>query len=383
MRKIRVLIVDDSIVIRKLLTDALSAEPAIEVVGSAANGRIALDKLPQFSPDLVTLDVEMPEMDGLETLAVFRKTYPKLPVIMFSTLTQRGAGSTLEALALGASDYVTKPANVGSVSAGIQRIREELIPKIKALCGRVVGMERSAPALPARTATGNGLATNLRTSPAGPRTVSQRVDIVAIGVSTGGPQALAALLPQLPTAFPVPIVVVQHMPAMFTKLLAERLATQSTIKVSEGVVGGILTAGKAWVAPGDYHMVLERKGTAICLRMHQGPPENSCRPAVDVLFRSVAEMYGPHVLGVVLTGMGQDGLRGCEAIKAAGGQIVVQDEASSVVWGMPGFVARAGLADTILPLNRLATEIIRRAEQPPGTIVAQRGATTKSRVGQV
>lgn len=383
MRKIRVLIVDDSIVVRKLLTDALSAEPLIDVVGFATNGRSALEKVSQLSPDLLTLDVEMPEMNGLETLAALRKTHPKLPVIMFSTMTQHGAGATLEALALGASDYVTKPANVGSVSASIQRIRDELIPKIKALCGRTLGIEKTTPALPIQSPLGKSPLVNLRPTMTPQRTASSRVDVVAIGVSTGGPQALAMLLPQLPESFPVPIVLVQHMPAMFTKLLAERLSTQTAIQVSEGVDGGILTAGKAWVAPGDHHMTLARKGTTVCLRMHQGPPENSCRPAVDVLFRSVAEVYGPYVLGVVLTGMGQDGLRGCEAIKESGGRVIVQDEASSIVWGMPGFVARAGLADAVLPLSRLAAEIVRRVDRAAGPFVTSKPPVINARVGKV
>ena len=383
MPKIRVLIVDDSIVIRKLLMDALSAEPSIEVVGSAANGRIALEKLPQLTPDLITLDVEMPEMDGLETLAAVRKSYPKLPVIMFSTLTQRGAGATLEALALGASDYVTKPANVGSVTAGTQRIRDELIPKIKALCGRVGGSEKPVGTMTLQAGPPKVSALSLRPTPGGPRSTLSRIDVVAIGVSTGGPQALAALLPQLPSSFPVPIVLVQHMPPMFTKLLAERLSTQSAIQVREGSEGGILTAGKAWVAPGDYHMTVVRKGTSVCLRMNQGPPENSCRPAVDVLFRSVVDVYGANVLGVVLTGMGQDGLRGSEVIKAAGGQVIVQDEATSTVWGMPGFVSRAGLADAVLPLPRLAAEVIRRVEPVAGAVGPARVGTVKPRTGQV
>jgi two-component system chemotaxis response regulator CheB len=362
MRKIRVLIVDDSVVVRKLLTDVLSADPALEVAGTAANGRIALAKLPQVSPDLVTLDVEMPEMDGLETLATLRSTYPHLPVIMVSSLTQRGAAATLDALALGATDYVTKPAHVGSMVAGLQRIGEELIPKIKTFCASIpeAGI-RLGPAIEAKDRR-PPLSSRLLTSDSRPR-----IDIVAIGVSTGGPNALATLFPQWPARFPVPIVLVQHMPATFTKLLAERLAAKSEIQVHEGTPGQTLRPGHAWIAPGDSHMILERSASTVRLQMHQGPPENSCRPAVDVLFRSVAQTYGPHALAVVLTGMGQDGLRGCEAIREAGGQVLVQDEASSVVWGMPGIVAKAGLADQVLPLDQLGNEILRRVEESRGT----------------
>lgn len=363
MRKIRVLIVDDAVVVRKMVGDVLAGDPALEVVGTAANGRIGLAKIPQVNPDLVTLDVEMPEMDGLQTLAALRKTYPRLPVIMFSTLTQRGAVATLDALSLGASDYVTKPANVGSVAAGMQRIREDLIPKIKALCAGIAGFQ--PPPVPPRIQQPE-IHTSLRPgSSVGHATHSpgRRVDIVAIGVSTGGPNALAALMPQLPADFPVPIVIVQHMPPVFTQLLAERLAAKSTIHISEGTPGAVLQPGGATIAPGNFHMTVAREATRVCVRMNQDPPENSCRPAVDVLFRSVVEIYGAGTLAVILTGMGQDGLRGCEHVREAGGQIVVQDEASSVVWGMPGFVARAGLADKVLPLEQIWSELIRRVNE--------------------
>jgi two-component system chemotaxis response regulator CheB len=333
MPKIRVLVVDDSVVIRKLVTDALGNDPDIEVIGTAANGKIAITKLPQLNPDLMTLDIEMPEMDGLQTLAAVRKTHPQLPIIMFSTLTQRGALATLDALALGASDYVTKPANVGSVTIGIQRVREELVPKIKALCSRRTGVG-PAQILPctlnaesdsrqqAAVKTLHSANRNLQSLGSAARS---RIDVVAIGVSTGGPNALAALFPQWQASFPVPIVLVQHMPPTFTRLLAERLATKSALAINEGKAGAFLAPGQAWIAPGDFHMIVERDAAKIRLKMNQDPPENSCRPAVNVLFRSVAQVFGPNALGVVLTGMGQDGLRGCEAIKAAGGQVFVQD----------------------------------------------------------
>ncbi len=367
MRKIRVLIVDDAVVVRKMVSDVLSADPALEVVGTAANGRIGLAKIPQVNPDLVTMDVEMPEMDGLQTLAALRKIYPRLPVIMFSTLTARGASSTLDALSLGANDYVTKPANVGSVAVGMQRIREDLIPKIKALCPGILGLERP-PLPPLRTLRPENRApTPLSSSSSrASGSLKRRVDIVAIGVSTGGPNALAELLPRLPGDLPVPIVIVQHMPPLFTKLLAERLAAKSAVHVKEGVAGALLQPGCAWVAPGNFHMIVARDAASVRLQMNQEPPENSCRPAVDVLFRSVAQLYGSNTLAVVLTGMGQDGLRGCEEIREAGGQVVVQDEASSVVWGMPGFVARAGLADKILPLEQIGYEITRRVRESRG-----------------
>ncbi len=349
------MVVDDAVVVRKIVTDSLASDPEIEVVGVAANGRIALQKIPQINPDILTLDIEMPEMDGLQTLAEVRKLYPLLPVIMFSTLTERGGAKTLEALSLGATDYVTKPANVGSVSIAMQRVRDELIPKIKIFCSEKAGLKPSPTAKPVPAAKPIPQKTFTQKTPKLP---NQRIDIVAIGVSTGGPNALAELFPVFPADFPVPIVLVQHMPPFFTKLLAERLSSKSQINVMEGVAGKALNPSEAWIAPGDYHMFLEKNGTSVNLKTNQAQPENSCRPAVDVLFRSVAELYGPYALAVILTGMGQDGLVGCEHIKNAGGQIIVQDEASSVVWGMPGFVTRAGLADKVLPLDQVGEAII-------------------------
>ena len=357
MRKIRILVVDDSVVVRRMVTDALAADPGLEVAGSAANGRIALSKIPQVNPDLITLDIEMPEMDGLEALRELRKTYPKLPVIMFSTLTERGASATLDALALGANDYVTKPSNVGSASAALERIREELIPKIKALC-RAPPNSTPATALP-KPAAAPRVFPKIET-----RGQEAPAEIIAIGVSTGGPNALAEVIPQLPASLPVPVVIVQHMPPIFTKLLAERLAAKSQIRVEEGRPGERLEPGRAWVAPGDFHMAVERKAAGVQLVTHRQPPENSCRPAVDVLFRSVAEVYGPRALGVVMTGMGQDGLRGSERIREAGGRVLAQDEATSIVWGMPGFVAQAGLAEKVLPLDQIAAEIVLRVSEP-------------------
>ncbi len=353
MRKVRVLVVDDSTVIRRLLTDALNSDPSVEVAATAPNGRIALAKIPQINPDVITLDMEMPEMDGIATLVELRKLYPKLPVIMFSTLTQRGAEATLDALSKGANDYVTKPANVGSVTAALQNVRLDLVPKIKAFCPWTA----SAPVALPRRAPAPGIASR----PASDAR-NARIDCVAIGVSTGGPNALQAVLTRLPKELPVPIVIVQHMPPIFTKHLADRLHQLSPLDVFEGMRGDTLSAGGVWIAPGDHHMIVRREGTAVRIETHQQPPENSCRPAVDVLFRSVAEVYGPNTLAVVLTGMGQDGARGCEAVRDAGGRVLAQDEKSSVVWGMPGAVVNAGLADKIISLDQMATEIIRETE---------------------
>jgi two-component system chemotaxis response regulator CheB len=351
MAPIRILVVDDSVVIRKLLSDTLSQDKALEVVGVASDGHIALAKIPLLKPDLITLDIDMPVMDGLETLTAIRKLNLKLPVIMFSTLTERGAAATLDALALGASDYSTKPSDTGSPAVAIERIRDELIPKIKALC---MGPSRLATLSPFRPAV------IARERP------NRRIDVVAIGTSTGGPNALAEVLPKIPKDFPVPILVVQHMPPIFTRLLAERLAGKCSIPVKEGAGGSVILPSQAWIAPGNFHMKVNHTGIDWRLAMNQESPENFCRPAVDVLFRSLARAYGPHVLGVVMTGMGSDGLLGAQAIRDAGGDIIVQDEASAVVWGMPGLVHASGLADAAYPLSRLALEITRRVLQSHG-----------------
>ncbi len=342
MPKIRVLVVDDAVVVRSRVSKILSSDPELDVVGVAANGRIALAKIPQVNPDVIILDIEMPEMDGLQTLSAIRQIYPHLPVIMFSTSTHAGAIATLKALSLGASDYATKPSNLGSVEATNQYIREDLIPKIKVFGAFSPPNIIAQPVVfPARTNT-------------------ERVDVVAIGVSTGGPNALTVLLRELPADLSVPIVIVQHMPPMFTKLLAEQLSSKCQIPVNEAVPGVVLEPGHAWIAPGDFHLIVQRDQAVVRLATHQASPENSCRPSVDVLFHSVAEVYGAKAIAVILTGMGQDGLRGCQCIREAGGQVLAQDKASSVVWGMPSFVVNAGLADQIVTLDQMANEIMHR-----------------------
>jgi two-component system chemotaxis response regulator CheB len=349
VKKIRVLIVDDSTVIRRLLSDSLNADPALEVIDTAAHGRIALAKIAQTLPDVVTLDMEMPEMDGLATLTEIRKLYPKLPVIMFSTLTQRGAESTFEAIARGASDYVTKPANVGSVTAAMQNVREQLIPKIKQFCPWV----NPSTSIQPNRRTFVTQATKVATVPS-------RVEIIVVGSSTGGPNALAAVLSKLPSNFPVPVLIAQHMPPIFTSHLASRLGQVSPLRVREAAANDLITPGGVWVAPGNYHLTVRRSGTSAQTSINQAPPENSCRPSVDVLFRSAAEVYGPNTLAVVLTGMGQDGMRGARNIREKGGEVLIQDEATSVVWGMPGAVWNAGLANQTLPLSKIADAIVSR-----------------------
>lgn len=358
MAKIGVMIVDDSVVVRQVVSQALAQDPDVEVLGVAANGKIALARLPQLNPDIVILDIEMPEMDGLATLREIRKQYPKLPVIMFSTLTEFGASATVQALTLGANDYVHKPSGAETITEGLRQAREAIVPKLKAL----VPARRSAPAPPPASqpvAAGTALPVNLA-SLAG--NASHKVEALVIGASTGGPNALAVLLSGLPRNLPVPLLIVQHMPPMFTRMLATHLTAHCGIAVAEAAEGVPVRAGQGLVAPGNYHMTLVRHNGEVVAQLNQEPPENSCRPSVDVLFRSAAAVYGRGTLAVVLTGMGQDGLRGGREIREAGGTVLAQDEASSVVWGMPGAVVKAGIAEAVRPLEELALLITQKLQ---------------------
>lgn len=331
--------VDDSAVIRRLVRTSLMLDPEIEVVGTAVNGREAIVKVDELEPDAVTLDIEMPVLDGLGALEAIRRRHPRLPVVMFSTLTEKGATKTLEALSLGASDFVTKPSNTTNMAEGMASVREQLIPKIKALAGvrRVVA---STPP-PVRVAP----------------PVATRPEVLLIGCSTGGPDALSRVLEDLPAALPVPVLVVQHMPPLFTAMLAERLGRVSPLTVREAQDGDLVAPGEVLVAPGGRHLVLQRSAGLVRAVLDDGPMENFCRPAVDTLFRSAAQIYGGNAVALVLTGMGQDGLVGCRLLAEKGARIVVQDEATSVVWGMPGSVAGAGLAHEVLPLDAIARTV--------------------------
>jgi two-component system chemotaxis response regulator CheB len=356
MNKIRVMVVDDTAVVRLLLTEMLGSDPQVEVVATAPNGKIALEKLDAVAPDILILDVEMPELDGLQTLTLLRQRNASLPVIMFSSHTQAGASVAIEALHRGATDVVGKPSN-----AALGETREALLSRIKAFCRRVIDSDSDASRILRKMSPA--------LKPRRPITV-QRIDAVVIAISTGGPNALSELIPRLPKDLPAPILVVQHMPPVFTRILAERLASKSKLRVEEGMEQAHVEPGSVWLAPGDHHMTVERSAGGVRLAMDQKPHENSCRPSADCLFRSAADVYGEHLLAVVMTGMGQDGLRGCQRIYASGGQVIIQDEASSVVWGMPGAVAKAGLADEIVPLSGMADEIVRRVRESHRTGIA-------------
>jgi two-component system chemotaxis response regulator CheB len=358
-RLIRVLVVDDSLVMRSLLRMVLASDPMIELAGMAADGASALDAIERLKPDLILLDIEMPRMSGIEVLTKLRARKNRVQVIMCSTLTRRGAGITLEALALGATDYVTKPTAQHGAADAVATLMRELLPKIK---GLFLSEVNEAAHSPMREPQNAGM--------------HKPGSIVVLGVSTGGPVALEALLPQIPRDFPVPIVIAQHMPRLFTALLAERLDRVSELSVREAVAGERAAAGCVYLAPGDGHLQLTRTAfdRGFAFRLVEPVAGDFCRPSVDVLFHSAANVCGEGAIGVVLTGMGSDGLEGCRAIRKAGGQVLVQDRATSAVWGMPGAIAEAGLAHRVLPLHAIAAELVRLCAPQAASIPAKASA---------
>jgi len=347
------LVVDDSAVVRKLVTDCLSADPEIEVVGTAPNGKVAQARVDEHGPDLITMDIEMPVMDGIEAVRTLRRSGHREPIIMFSTLTERGASATLDALAAGATDYVTKPSNTGSLAASMAEVGRELIPRIKALVGR----RRAFAPVPAQGQGPKSAAGKvaLRAEPP-----ARPVRALLIGSSTGGPEALSKVFKGFVAPLPVPVLMVQHMPPVFTAQLAQRLDGLGAVRVHEAKGGETLLPGHAYLAPGNYHLVLRRGVSGFVTELNQDPPVSYTRPSVDVLFRSAVKAFGGQMLGVVLTGMGADGRTGCQDLVTAGGTVYVQDEATSVVWGMPGAVAQAGLAHRVLPIAEVAGTVARR-----------------------
>jgi two-component system chemotaxis response regulator CheB len=361
-RRTRILIVDDSAVMRTLLRSVVSTDASLDVAGTAANGESALQAIEILRPDVVLLDVEMPVMDGLATLREIQARGHRAPVIMCSSVTQRGARVTIEALACGASDYVAKPDGQNGRDAAQRMLAQDLIPKIRALTRRHLDAQlvnAVASRLP-----------KLAPAPTAARPSAGKPSVVVIGVSTGGPAALEAVLPALPHCFPLPVLVVQHMPELFTSLLAERLNARCLLPVREASEGAAAQPGTIAIARGNWHLEVlapAQRSASPTLHLTQAPPENHCRPAVDVLFRSAASVYGGGVLAVVLTGMGSDGVAGCRVLRSAGSAVLVQDQATSAVWGMPGAVTAAGLADRVVPLGSIGPEILRLAEHGQAT----------------
>ena len=332
----RVMVCDDSAVIRSAIARVLESDPGIRVIARAGNGREALEQARRTAVDVVVLDIEMPVMDGLAALPLLLREHPGLKVVMASTLTTRGAEITLRALSLGAADFVAKPSAVAAL--GEDLFRRELVQKVK------------------------GLAAPRRAPPTAPPTCrpppAQPPRLLAIGSSTGGPQALCTLAQGLGVRVPVPVVVTQHMPASFTPILAAHIARAGVVDCTEAKDGALLRPGHISVAPGGRHMIVERGPAGLRVRLSDDPPVNFCRPSADPMLESAAEACDGRVLVAMLTGMGQDGLVGTRRVVDAGGTAVAQDEATSVVWGMPGAVARAGLCHAVLPLPKIAPRLL-------------------------
>ena len=349
---IRVLVVDDSAVVRGLTVRILESEAGIEVAGTCANGQIAVQQIARRDIDIVVLDIEMPVMDGITALPLLLEAAPGVRVIVASTLSQRNAEISLAALAKGATDYIPKPST--SQLGGSDAYARDLLRKVRALGRRKASSP--APQRPARqTATAPRIEQRIALRPA----MQVAPHAIVIGSSTGGPQALMEVLGALPPALDLPIFIAQHMPAAFTPILAQHLAKASGRPCCEGGAGTPVRDGHIYLAPGDFHMEVHRTASGLVTRVTTAPAENFCRPSVNPLLRSAAQVFGTHTLAVMLTGMGHDGLQGAETLIRAGGTLIAQDEATSVVWGMPGAVANAGLCAEVLPLARIAPHIVR------------------------
>lgn len=353
----RVMIVDDSSVVRAVIARSLEQDPSIKVVSSVANGALALKVLPTLPVDVILLDIEMPEMDGIEALPRLLALRPAVKVIMVSSLTRRSAEISLRAMALGAADYVPKPASGLSTA---DDFRAELLAKVKAHAARARrGVTGARPPVSSAAPRVAGV------PPAGPvalrKAVIEKPTVIAIGSSTGGPQALSEVLKSIGSGVTQPIVITQHMPPTFTAILAEHMTRYAGRLAAEAQDGEALLPGRIYVAPGGLHMLAEATTTGTVLRLSDAPPENSCRPAVDPMLRSLSAIYGRKLLAVILTGMGYDGLKGCQVVAASGGGVIAQDQASSVVWGMPGAVAQAGICNAVLPLGEIGKTIGRIA----------------------
>jgi two-component system chemotaxis response regulator CheB len=366
---IRVMLVDDSAVVRGLVTRILESEPGIQIAASVGNGQMALSALERNDIDVCILDIEMPVMDGMTALPKLLQADPGLKIIMQSTLTMKGADISMRALEMGAADYIPKPTATKDLAGGVE-FKAELVGKIRAL-GQARKRDPRRPARPAgtpapRPVTPVAPMPKVAIHPPGPLQLrnhpAEPPDIIAIGSSTGGPQALFSVLGTMRAGtVRQPIVITQHMPATFTTILGEHISRVSGWEAKEAQDNEVIKGGRVYIAPGDFHMVVETRGADKVLRLNKNPPENFCRPAVDPMLRSISAAYGKRVLACILTGMGSDGLKGGQAVVASGGTVIAQDEASSVVWGMPGAVATAGICSAVLPLPEVAPWIMKLA----------------------
>jgi len=359
MPDVRVLVVDDSVIVRRALSDAIEREQGLTVCGTAPNGALGLELVERSHPDVVVLDLDMPVLDGLDFLTRLRPQHPRLPVLVFSGTVGHANEATLEALWRGASDYVLKPQGLGPDGLAAF-LRAELFPRLRALAHgsnvrppgvRALARDPRAGSVPPAVREPNEQAGTRDPVPG----------VLVVGASTGGPRALAAALGELPREFPIPVAVVQHLPAEMAEFFAAGLAANCRMPVNLAGDGGTVEPGTLWLARGGAHLTIVREGPQLRFRLDHGPEQNGCRPAVDPLFRSAVQAFGAGTLALVLTGMGHDGLAGARAVHAAHGRVLVQDEASSVVWGMPGAIARAGIAHAIVPLEQLGGDLIARA----------------------
>jgi two-component system, chemotaxis family, protein-glutamate methylesterase/glutaminase len=342
--KIRVLVIDDSLFMRQMIPDILNADPDITVVGVAIHGRDGLKKIEKLNPDVVTLDYEMPGLDGIATLKRIMRDHP-LPVVMISAHTRKGGEITLEALAQGAVDYVLKPS--GPISLDISKVKDEIIERIK------IAAQANLKAVNVRILTDSGLSKPLKA-----KSYNLKANkVVAIGSSTGGTKGVELILESLPSEFPAPILIVQHMPKMFTALFADRLNRLSKMRVKEGEDKEEVKAGIAYIAPGGWHMKVQAQGSSFSIQTSKEPSVYGLRPSVDMLFKSVARAYGANAIGIILSGMGSDGTDGLEAIYKSRGKTIAQDEKTSVVFGMPRRAIEAGVVDDVLPIDKIARRI--------------------------
>ncbi|MEN6413171.1 MAG: chemotaxis response regulator protein-glutamate methylesterase [Veillonellales bacterium] len=344
---IKILIVDDSAFMRKLLSDFFTAEPDFTVVDAARNGKDAIEKVKWFKPDLITMDVEMPVLDGIKALEVIMRDVPT-PVVMISSLTRDGADATIRALELGAVDFVAKTA--GSISS-IAGIKTEILAKCRAAVkANVIQLKKRSPDEPAV----------VRPMQAAPSPAMANSDqIIAIGTSTGGPRALQEIITKLPSSLPCGVVIVQHMPPGFTKSLAERLNSLSSLRVKEAENNDVIRPGVVLIAPGDYHMIVRQEGNQKVVKLNRDPSVGGHRPAVDPMLESVAKVYGQRAVGVILTGMGHDGSKGMQLIKQQRGYTIAEDQSTAVVFGMPKSAIELGVIDKVAPLSDIAAEIVR------------------------